>query len=502
MAKIATTLAVTLWLSVVQAATVPQQEGLRRVNTNSGQVHANSYTVDAEADRVLELPGAGKPEFGLFSGYVTVNEEAERALFYAFAESQSSPRDDPLLLWLNGGPGCSSLAGGFMSELGPFYPTPSGKLQKNQHAWNQIANIIFLESPAFVGWSYSNTSTDIVVGDERTAEDAYQFLLGFLARFPQYAGRPFWLAGESYGGHYVPNLALQVLEGNKKAEQNGGEGINLQGFLIGNAWTDASFDNEGAVDFWWTHALISDDVRNSLLRSCNFSGVGPLQEDLSTAAGLESNGKTERCLNAISKTQHSMQRINIYDIYADVCLPKHAHSEATQLALQLGRHPAVTAPAIAKPGDYDPCVDDEVEIYFNREDVQKAMHANTTGMPGPWLGCNPLIAYSMDDLFTSMLPKYRDILKHEADLDILIFSGDVDGIVPVIGTRRWVASLQLPVVKEWRPWYSHTGQVGGYVEVYDGLTFSTVRNAGHMVPYTQAERAYYLFSNWIHGKVL
>ncbi len=46
------------------------------------------------------------------------------------------------------------------------------------------------------------------------------------------------------------------------------------------------------------------------------------------------------------------------------------------------------------------------------------------------------------------------------------------------------------------------GQVGGYVEVYDGLTFSTVRNAGHMVPYTQAERAYYMFSHWIHGKNL
>ena len=51
-----------------------------------------------------------------------------------------------------------------MSELGPFYPTPTGELQKNQHAWNQIANIVFLESPAFVGWSYSNTTTDIVVG--------------------------------------------------------------------------------------------------------------------------------------------------------------------------------------------------------------------------------------------------------------------------------------------------------------------------------------------------
>lgn len=53
-----------------------------------------------------------------------------------------------------------------MSELGPFYPTPTGELQKNQHAWNQIANIVFLESPAFVGWSYSNTTTDIVVGTD------------------------------------------------------------------------------------------------------------------------------------------------------------------------------------------------------------------------------------------------------------------------------------------------------------------------------------------------
>ena len=64
-----------------------------------------------------------------------------------------------------------------------------------------------------------------------------------------------------------------------------------------------------------------------------------------------------------------------------------------------------------------------------------------------------------DDLFTSMLPKYHDILRHQADLDILVFSGDVDGIVPVIGTRRWLASLELPIVKEWRPWYSHTGKL-------------------------------------------
>ena len=65
----------------------------------------------------------------------------------------------------SGGPGCSSLAGGFLSELGPYYPTNQpGRLQRNEFAWTQAANVIFLESPAFVGWSYSNTSSDADVG--------------------------------------------------------------------------------------------------------------------------------------------------------------------------------------------------------------------------------------------------------------------------------------------------------------------------------------------------
>ena len=64
------------------------------------------------------------------------------------------------------GPGCSSLAGGFLSELGPFYPTTDGAaLQGNKYSWTQAANVIFLESPAFVGFSYSNTSSDGNVGE-------------------------------------------------------------------------------------------------------------------------------------------------------------------------------------------------------------------------------------------------------------------------------------------------------------------------------------------------
>ena len=122
-----------------------------------------------------------------------------------------------------------------MSELGPFYPTPNGvNLVKNDYSWNNVANMLFLESPAFVGWSYSNTSSDAVVGDGRTARDSYEFLLQFVQRFPKYADRPLWLAGESYAGHYLPNLALEILKGNSASDSlQQSRRLNFKGFLLG-----------------------------------------------------------------------------------------------------------------------------------------------------------------------------------------------------------------------------------------------------------------------------
>jgi carboxypeptidase C (cathepsin A) len=110
-------------------------------------------------------------------------------------------------------------------------------LIKNDYAWNQLANVLFLESPAFVGWSYSNTSEDAIVGDERTAKDSYEFLIQFIKRFPKYKDRPFWLAGESYAGHYLPNLAVEILNGQKKENKKHDKdcSLNFKGFLLGKS---------------------------------------------------------------------------------------------------------------------------------------------------------------------------------------------------------------------------------------------------------------------------
>jgi serine carboxypeptidase-like clade 2 len=72
-----------------------------------------------------------------------------------------------------------------------------------------------------------------------------------------------------------------------------------------------------------------------------------------------------------------------------------------------------------------------------------------------------------------------------------------------VGTRRWVHGLRLRVLRRWRPWRSSTRQVGGWtVDFEEGITFSSVRGAGHMVPYTQPERAFHLFSSWVHEQPL
>ncbi|KQK14831.2 hypothetical protein BRADI_1g18852v3 [Brachypodium distachyon] len=167
-------------------------------------------------------------EFAQYAGYVMVDAAAGRALFYYLPEAigNGNSSSKPLLLWLNGGPGCSSLGYGAMEELGPFRVMSDGKtLYRNPYSWNHVANVLFLESPTGVGYSYSNTTADYSrFGDNKTAEDAYLFLANWMDRFPEYKRREFYIAGESYAGHYVPQLAHQILRRSSPS-------INLKGIM-------------------------------------------------------------------------------------------------------------------------------------------------------------------------------------------------------------------------------------------------------------------------------
>ncbi|MBA0842951.1 hypothetical protein Goarm_000183 [Gossypium armourianum] len=261
---------------------------------------------DQNLDKITELPGQPKNvDFNQYSGYVTVNEEAGRALFYWFIESPLNRRPEtrPLILWLNGGPGCSSVAYGAAEEIGPFRIRPDGKtLYFNPYAWNKLANTLFLESPAGVGFSYTNTTSDLYTsGDKRTAEDAYVFLVNWLEGFPQYKYRDFYIAGESYAGHYVPQLAQIVYERNKGVQN---PVINFKGFMVGNAVTDDYHDFVGTFEYWWTHGLISDSTYRNLQVAC----------DLGSATHPSSE-----CTTALEVAEAEQGNIDPYSIFTQPC---------------------------------------------------------------------------------------------------------------------------------------------------------------------------------------
>ncbi|KAI3446020.1 hypothetical protein Pfo_002685 [Paulownia fortunei] len=431
-----------------------------------------------EVDKILMLPGQPSVSFDQYSGYVTVDPKAGRALFYYFTEAEDSS-SKPLVLWLNGGPGCSSIGNGALTELGPFRVNPDGKtLWYNKYAWNNVANVLFLDSPAGVGFSYSNTSSDYITGDRKTAADSYTFLVNWLERFPEYKTRDLYITGESYAGHYVPQLADLILQNNKIRKQTV---IKLKGIAIGNAYTDSIDQITGAYDHFWTSALISDETHQGIVENCNFSS--PLSG-------------SETCNAYLDQADKALGNIYIYDIYAPLC---SSSSNSSSLC------------------GFDPCSSSYVSNYLNIPEVQKVLHANVTGTPGLWKSCNNFLPMNWQDSPDTVLPLIKELMA--TGLRVWIYSGDRDGLIPVTTTRYSMPKLGSPIKTSWYPWYSEeearTNLISfsftislqnmlffnSYVVEYENVTFVTVRGAGHFVPSYKPECALTFFSSFLEGKL-
>lgn len=434
-----------------------------------------------EADRVTNLPGQPQVRFQHYAGYVKLGPQNQRALFYWFFEAKEDASQKPLVLWLNGGPGCSSVAYGAAQELGPFLVRGNGtQLILNKYSWNKAANMLFLEAPVGVGFSYTNNSEDLYkLGDKVTAEDSHTFLINWFKRFPNFKSHDFYIAGESYAGHYVPQLAELIYERNKGATKS--SYINLKGFMIGNAVINDETDSAGIVDYAWSHAIISDQLYHNI-KQCDH------QESVTNECVVHYRGFAE-----------AYSDIDIYSIYTPVCLSEYSTRSSSRL---------VVAPRLLSklhdlvhnlPSGYDPCTEGYAEKFFNREDVQKALHANVTKLSYPYTTCSNAIR-KWNDSAETILPIIQKLLN--AGLRIWIYSGDTDGRVPVTSTRYSINKMELKVNEEWRAWF-HKSQVAGWVETYErGLVLATVRGAGHQVPVFAPQQSLSLFSHFLSAKTL
>ncbi|XP_060205389.1 serine carboxypeptidase-like 45 [Lycium barbarum] len=428
-------------------------------------------------DKIIKLPGQPQVGFQQFSGYVTVDDKKQRSLFYYFVEAETDPASKPLVLWLNGGPGCSSLGVGAFSEHGPFRPRGQVLVQ-NEHSWNKEANMLYLESPIGVGFSYSaNTSSYETVNDEVTAWDNVVFLLRWFHKFPQYSKSNLFLTGESYAGHYIPQLAKLMMAFNKKQKL-----FNLKGVALGNPVLEFATDFNSRAEYFWSHGLISEPTYRTFSSGCNYSRyVSEYYRDSVSPI-------CSRVMRLVSR--ETSKFVDKYDITLDVCI-------SSVLSQSKIISPQENAEKL------DVCVEDEVVNYLNRKDVRRALHAELVGVRR-WAVCSSVLDYQLLDIEIPTISIIGMLVKER--IPVLIYSGDQDSVVPLIGSRETVhqlaSQMRLNTTVPYRVWFAGQ-QVGGWTHVYDNmLSFATIRGASHEAPFSQPERSLVLFKSFLQGRPL
>ncbi|KAH9324389.1 hypothetical protein KI387_004567 [Taxus chinensis] len=416
-----------------------------------------------ESDLIPKLPGQTQDvSFKQYSGYITTSEHHGRALFYYFVEAENNPTSSPLTLWFNGGPGCSSLGYGAFMEHGPFKPIDGGLLEQNKYSWNKESNMLYVESPVGVGFSYSNTSSDYNSNDTLSAQDNLAFLVNWLDKFPEFKVVDFYLAGESFAGMPKSSLIISVQEyvGNSVAYSNK---------LLGNPLLDLEISvNNG--EFLWSHGLISD--RSYLMDQtvCNNSRyLNEYYQDKWSRACNDVN-------NNITADIGDASAVDIHDVTLGACL-----SDLPSQAIPSRDKGRIHTMNLQKINGIDLCIGDKILIYLNTREVQIALRANTTNLPYHWDFC---------------------------------VGGDQDAVVPLTSTRTIVNSLakelKLFRLQRYKPWYDQK-QVAGWTQAYGRpingqnqtiLMYGTVRGASHTVPYTSPSEALTLFRAFLKGSPL
>ena len=452
------------------------------------------YTTDALNDQITELPGlTGQIPFNQFSGYLNL-PDTKKQIHYWFVESESKPDTDPLVFWTNGGPGCSGLIG-FLTEQGPFRPTISGELETNPWRWNMISNMVFLEQPVGVGFSYSDNKDDYKIGDSQAAKDNLQTILKFLERFPRFANSPLFITSESYGGHYMPTLASEIVKYN--TENN--NVLNFKGFAVGNPYTDYYSGVGAEMETYWGKQLLPKPSWDKYVASGCLDAKTQLNNSM--------------CSTYILDFMKKVGNLNPYALDYPVCVSAQQVWTTSMISETIKQtnpdlHEGFISVFNSVPlkDDYEPCEDNYAADYLNEESVKKALHVKTDIV---WEECSRTVKYEYVDKMLPMEHYYNELLNSVSDknMRILVYSGDDDSVCGTIGTQKWLWDLGFPVKKNeyWNVW-EIDGQTAGYITQFETpfskdprLTFATVHYAGHEVPTYKPKEAFYLYKAYLNN---
>ncbi|GMM27578.1 carboxypeptidase C [Martiniozyma asiatica (nom. inval.)] len=399
------------------------------------------------------------------TGYFDINED-DKHMFFWFFESRNDPTNDPVILWLNGGPGCSSMTGLFF-ELGPSSINGTTLTPVyNPWSWNSNASVIFLEQPVGVGYSYAEKSS--VSTTSQASKDVFAFLQLFFSHFSKFANNDFHIAGESYAGHYIPGIAHEIVNNEDKV-------FDLKSVMIGNGLTDS------LVQYYYYIPMACNSTESGFKQLISDNECQNLEVMYSRCASLiESCYKTQTALTCLPANLYCEKMMGPFEKtglnYYDIRKP----------CLGAGCYPEMEA----------------VDKYLNQPQVLKALGSEVDS----YVGCDDIVFRNF--IFSGDEPKpFQQYVSEllDADIPVLIYAGDKDYICNWLGNQAWINELEWKNAESFKnaktnKWYSnYTQSEAGTVQSNGQLTFLRIYDAGHMVPFDQPANSLDFVNKWING---
>lgn len=441
--------------------------------------HSKKLTTAANADKITTLPGLDNlPDFDMYSGYLSASET--KKLHYWFVESQGNPATDPVVLWLNGGPGCSSMEG-FFAEHGPLHLNDDETISMNPWAWNMNANMIYMEAPIGVGFSKGSAEDMKIISDDTTSSDNRDALKDFFTKFPQYLANGLYVSGESYAGIYVPTLIAKIVDDDMLS-------AHFKGAAIGNGLYSWEKNQQSIIYFAKYHGLISTANWSSLVKNCCTNGDeskcdffnypnDSCKSDVETVVNLTWSGG-----------------LDVYNLYAEcaggISKQKTIENILSKSNLNMSFTPRYDGP---------PCTDDNaLETYFNTAAVKSALHVDPSI---EWVLCAEDLNYQTTVQDVSQYIEHA--MNTVPDSRIMLYAGDVDMACNFLGGEMFADALNLPLEEKYSEWTyiaeDKTKQVGGWYKKFHRLSWVTIKGAGHMVPTDKPIPAYDMFQAFLNG---
>ncbi|PVU98688.1 hypothetical protein BB559_001379 [Furculomyces boomerangus] len=458
-----------------------QQQVSRKYNANSS-VWPKSVSIPELGNYKLR---AKEPKLCVsnndktYSGYLDIGDN--KHFFFWFFEAKSKRKDAPLLLWLNGGPGCSSLLGLF-TELGPCRVNEHGNdTIPNNYSWNDDAHVIFLDQPLNVGFSHGSDAFDSFTA----GEDVFAFLQLFTHLFPDYSSGKLHVFGESYGGHYVPAVAKAIMDNNEKiANKNKREDsilkqLPLESIGIGNGLVDVleqyKYYGKMACNSSYPPVLSQQecDKIDSFYSTCS-TFINACYKYNNTLACLPS---TIYCNNNMM-TPYNIVGLNPYDVRLKCEGKTLCYPILGSLYTYLNR-PEVIKELGSDTDTFELC----------SQEVQRGFLLN-----GDW-----------------MKPYMHEIPRLlESGVRVLVYAGDADWICNWYGNKAWVLNLPWSGKDKinntpdltWESYNAASSKSvsSGEHRTFGPFTFLRVFEAGHMVPYDQPEASLDMINRWLNNK--